>query len=365
MLVVLANLLLGVAAFLLLPNAILVSEARRVGGADAMGLIVVPLFVGAQWLALTGAGLVAAGHGRLAWVHRERPMQAFAGAAWITCCCATGFAAMLEAYGADSAFFKPWACVLTVGVPACLVVALAVHVNTGALPGTARAWRLGAGVVSIVVACGATTLWWVDRAHRLVSEASRAAEEAEHARWLAEQRQRLAALPPDAPLGEWLPWLDAHPMEFSEAAIATIRARPTLERDVAAMLRGPDAPRALRFMWLWMPTPPPGLAAPTRDAIATLPAWAEAYLTAPPTPEEGPGDDRAVPFPPDRPIDPDDMAQAAIVLADAFRASGLDFVTPIRAFEATLQRHALPEEQLGEDPTYQARGFLETWLSRR
>jgi hypothetical protein len=360
-----ANLLLVVAAFVLLPNGMLVAEARPVSGPDAMGLIVVPLFLGVQWLALTGALLVAAWHGGLAWVHRSRAVQAVVGTAWLAVSSGAGFAAMLEAFSGQSARFAPWAFALTVVVPACVVVALAVCVNAAAGPRSVAAWRVGAGVASVVVACGAVTMWWVDREHRLASEAAQAEADAAHARWLAEQRRRLTALAPDAPLRDWLPWLDAQPYEFSETAIAAVRARPTLERDLTEMLRGPDAPRALRFMWLWMAAPPAGLAAPTRDAIATLPAWADAYLTHPPTPVEVAPDDDPVVFPPETRVDPSDMAQAAIVLADAFRGSGLDFVTPIRAFQATLQRHALPEAQLGEDETYQARGFLETWLSRR
>ena len=56
---------------------------------------------------------------------------------------------------------------------------------------------------------------------------------------------------------------------------------------------------------------------------------------------------------------------AAQARADADHSSGLDFTTPIRAFAATLQRHALPPERLGADPTYQPRAYLDTWLGRQ
>ena len=134
------------------------------------------------------------------------------------------------------------------------------------------------------------------------------------------------------------------------------------------MLRAPgEAPVALRFLWLWMPDPPASLADPIHEAIAGLPAWAERHITARAgaapvgaNGETGAPDD----LPRERPVELSDMAQAAIVLADKYAQSGLDFVTPIRAFDEVLTRHALPEEQLGSDITYQPRSYLETWLER-
>ncbi len=105
------------------------------------------------------------------------------------------------------------------------------------------------------------------------------------------------------------------------------------------------------------------LASPARDAIATLPEWAERWLATPPTP--GSPVDAQDPIPAARPIDLSDMAQAAIVIAGCCESTGLDFETPIAAFLKALERHALPEERLGEDRTYQSRSFLRGWLERR
>lgn len=94
-----------------------------------------------------------------------------------------------------------------------------------------------------------------------------------------------------------------------------------------------------------------------------MPAWAERDLSGPPAPPDSATDDgHPIEFPPPVTVDLWTMSQAAIVIADGFPSSELDFVTPIRAFAAVLDRRALPEEQLGSDPTYQPRAYLRTWL---
>jgi hypothetical protein len=113
-----------------------------------------------------------------------------------------------------------------------------------------------------------------------------------------------------------------------------------------------------------LPDPPPGLAEPAVTAIAALPAWAERYLADPPRPAEESGDPAAA-FPAEPAVDLSDMAQAAIVIADKYRARGLDFATPIRSFADTLGRYAKPESELGSDLTYQPRGYLDTWLEQQ
>lgn len=349
---VLANLCLVVATLLTLAIGLMVAEARPVSGPDAMGLFVVFVLEGLRWLAVTGALVVATRQGRLAWLHPNRTVQTVAGLVWLTLVCFTAFMAVIFAYGPDSATYQRWAIVLALVVPAIVLAALAAQLNAAAPPGTSSHWRLGAAAVSVVVATGAAAMWIDTRADAQAQQAAYDRASDEHAQRLTAQREQLAALGPDAPLAAWLPWVDSQEPELREKALAAVRNRPALAADVAAMLRGPEAPLALRFLWLWMPGPPPELAAPVHEAIAVLPAWAERRLTLPP------------PAAPD-PVDLDDMAQAAIVLADAFGASGLDFVTPIRAFHAALQRHALPDNQYAEDPTYQARSFLDTWLQRR
>ena len=104
------------------------------------------------------------------------------------------------------------------------------------------------------------------------------------------------------------------------------------------------------------------------QGVSGLPAWAERQLgasVAPAPVDDDEGEASGDRWPAARPVDLDDMAQAAIVLADKYRESGLDFVTPIAAFDDVLRQHALPEEQLGADATYQPRAYLETWLRQR
>jgi hypothetical protein len=270
------------------------------------------------------------------------------------------------AHGPDSQAFKPWAAVLAVVVPGMVAAGVAVALN--ARPASPAVWRLAAGAVTVVVAAGGVTMARAEWAHERQVRASVEAAAAERQQWLAGKRSQLQALSPQAPLRDWLPWLNVQIDELREPALAAVRARPTLEADLAAMLRGEEAPLALRFMWLWMPDPPAGLAGAAHQGITGLPAWAERYLDAPIAPAPVDDDEGGSPgdgWPVVRPVDLDDMAQAAIVLADKFRASGLDFVTPIREFDGVLRKHALPEEQLGEDATYQPRAYLDTWLRQR
>ena len=360
----LANVLLGLAALVTVLVALLVADARPASGPDAMGLVVVPMLLTPRWLALAAATGIAARRRALDWVHPARAVQATAGVVWLGLLGVASITSVFMAYGTHAATFKPWALVVAVAVPALVIAGTAVRLNGRPGPSTQRAlWRLAAGLVSLVVAWGSLVMWRVDWADRRAGLAAQEVAAAERARWLAEQQRKFDALSPRAPLGDWLPWLNVSP-EFRDPAVAAVRARPTLEQDVAQMLRSGDAPAALRFMWLWMPDPPASLAAPARDAIATLPGWAEQYLANPPPPERFTAHDDGSPevFPPPNPVDLSDMAQAAIVIADKYAASGLDFETPIRAFADALARHARPEAQMSDDVTYLPRSYVQTWL---
>ncbi len=364
--IILANLLLAVAALLTFLVALLVADARHVGGADAMGLVVVPMLLAPRWLALAGVVAIACSRSALGWVHASRTAQAVLCLAWLGLAGAASFASVLMAHGPDSQAFKPWAAVLAVVVPGMVAAGLAIALN--ARTASPAVWRLAAGAVTVVVAAGGVAMARAEWAHERQARASVEAAAAERQQWLAGKRSQLQALSPQVPLRDWLPWLNVHIDELREPALAAVRARPTLEADLAAMLRGEEAPLALRFMWLWMPDPPATLGGAVHQGISGLPAWAERHLEEriAPAPVDGDeGEASGDGWPAARPVDLDDMAQAAIVLADKYRASGLDFVTPIREFDGVLRKHALPEEQLGADPTYQPRAYLETWLQRR
>ena len=360
-----ANLCLVVAALLLLPIAVMVFEARPVSGEYAVGLVLVPLLEVLQWLALTGALLIAAHRGRLAWLHHQRSVQAIVGGVWLGFLSVAATMVILTAYGPSSASFRLWSVMLALVVPAVTIVALAVHINSTNVLGSASGWRAGATVLSLVIASCGFAMLQADRAKQGKRDIAQATEDSARSAWETALHRKFDALSPDAALAEWLPWLDVSDDALQKQALATVRRRPTLNRDVAAMLQSDHASLALRFLWLWMPSPPVELAAPTRDAIANLSTWSVDQIAkqsavrmdqAPRAPE---------PVPSAREVTLDDMAQAAIVLADAFRSSGLDFVTPIRAFASTLQRHALPDAQFADDVTYQPRAYIDTWLKSR
>ena len=361
-----AGILLALATLFTLLVVQLVADAHPVAGADAMGLIVViPVLMG-QWLVLAGGVLVAARRGALGWIHRSRVAQAIAASLWLAALGVTSSIAVVMAYGPRSDALVPWAFGLAVAVPAVLIVGTAASL-LGASSGTsaARPWRLGAFVITLIVGAGALQMFRLEYAADAVARETMAVAERESAQFSPVRRGAFEALAPTAPLHDWLPWVQLSD-DIGKLAIAAVRARPTLEQDVAAMLRSDEAPEALRFMWLWMPEPRSALAAPARDAIAMLPAWAEHWLSvsqiwrSPTSPVDSPD---AVPAL--QPVDLTDMAQAAIVIAETYKSSSLDFETPIAAFFRVLERSALPDARLGEDPTYQPRAYLRTWLDSR
>lgn len=362
--IVLARLLLVLATLLTLLVAQLVADAHPVGGADAMGLIVVIPVVGLQWVVLAAAVLSATGRGGLRWIHTSRAVQTVVVLAWFAAVGLTASIAVVMGYGPDSTAVVPWAFAIAVVVPALLIAGTVILLGGGAGDSsTALRWRLAAGLLTLCAAAGAGRMVLLERASERVASAAAAVADRERAGWEAAHARAFAALSPSAPLRDWLPWLQASD-DVGRQAIAAVRARPTLEQDVVAMLRSDEAPEALRFIWLWMPERSSAIAAPARDAVATLPEWAERWLATPPPPPESPVASPS-PVPTSRPVDLSDMAQAAIVIADCCDATGLDFETPITAFLRVLERHALPEDRLGEDRTYQSRAFLRGWLERR
>lgn len=359
-----ANILLALATLITLLVAQIVADAHPVNGADAMGLIVVIPVLMAQWAVIAGAVLIAARRGGLSWMPASRGIQALAAVLWCAAVGLTASSTVVMGYGPSSAAIVPWAFGLAVIVPVVVIAGTAwsLHVAAGG-SGQALRWRLGVGVLTLCAGAAALQMYRLESAFEKEAAAAAAVADRQRAEWDAAHARAFAALPATAPLREWMPWMQASD-DVGSRAIAAVRARPTLEQDVAAMLRSDEATEALRFMWLWMPEPRSALAEPARDAIATLPEWTERWLATPPRPPESPVDSPD-PIPALRPVDLSDMAQAAIVIADGYKSSGLDFDTPIAAFARTLERHALPEDRLGEDPTYQPRAFLRTWLEGR
>ena len=363
----LGNVLVGLAGLVTALMVLAVSELRPVSGADAMGLVIFPVVLSARWLALAGALLIGVSRGGFAWLAPGRGTQTLVLLAFHLAAGAASLASILGAVGPHSAELRPWAVVLSVVVPTVLVIVAASGINGGGrvlVP--ARAARVAAAVLLAVVAWGGLTMWRFDRADRASQAASQAEAQAERARWMQAQRDKLQQMSPQAPLLEWLPWLDGSIEELVTPAVAAIRARPALTRELEAMLHSEEAPRALQFMWLWMPDPPRELAPAVREAIAGLPGWALRSLETPRAASEGSvgADDGGDDYPPRRAVDLSSACQAAIVLADKYKDTGLDFRGPIADLLRALETKALPDDQLGSDPTYQPRAYLRDWLAR-
>ncbi len=373
--VIVVNILLLIAMLLTVATVPAVLSLRHLQGDSAVGVILYFLLLTPRWVCIAIALALASKRRAFGFISPSTGRQLASVIGFHTLAGVVSIAAVVMGTGPHSDAFKPWALVLSVLLPAIVIVAtffaLARTTSGGAL--AVLPWRLGATAVLAVVGAGGTTIWWTDRADRLESRAYQAASEAKHAHWMHTQLDKLNALPPDAPLAAYFPWLGLSIDELRDPALARVRARPHLNDDLAAMLRSDHAVDALQFMWLWMPDTPAELAQPVRDAIATLPAWTQRTLDASPATSQDASSstaasneewDETTPFPPPEPVDLWSLSQATVVLATRYQDSGLDFRTPIQQMMDVLQARKLPDDEFASDPTYQARAYLETWLKR-
>ncbi len=360
---ILTVLLLVVAALCSLFMLPFVADLRPVMGADAMGLVGVFAVMGLRWISLAAAIGLAVARGRLEWAGRTRRVRAAIAFSLHAGAGLASAGAIVVGTGPDSASVVGWAWVLSVLVPATLMVALASDVWRNEHPAQAVApWRWGAAALAAIVVVGGGVLWTTDRARQAEVDAHLQAQASAAAREDEARLAALSAMSPDAPLGDWLPWLDVTDSRLLTPALAAVRARPRLTAELADMLRGPQAVRALRFLWLWMPEARPELAAPVRDALATLPAWAGRWLDTHHAGPEGTLPAGTDAFPPRRVIDLSSGCESAVVVAEAYDALQPGLRDPLNELLTTLEARALPEDRYAEDPTYQCRGYLRHWF---
>jgi len=363
----LAGVLLVVALLASLLAALAVVELRTVSGDRAMGLVTFFPLLGVRWLCLAVALAIVVRTTGFPWLGGSVGLRTSAVLAVHALAGLASISAVMLAAGPDSPAIKPWAIVFAIVMPVALLALLSVTLAGWAPPAPARtAWKLGLGLAALALLSGVAFMAGREYLTSRVQRASLEASRLEQERWFERQKARLAAIPPDAPLAELLPWLDGGHMELWQAAAEKIRVRPDLVAELAAMLQSEEAPRALKYLWLNMPERPPELEGPVHAALSALPAWADAWLVqreaaGPSAP--GPGEEPQE-YPPRREVDLDEAAQAAITVADGYSGSRLDFREPIERFEAVLESHRLPEDRFGEDPTYQPRAYLRTWLEQ-
>lgn len=347
----------GLCTMLMVP---VVVDLRRVSGADAMGLLTVFAVMAPRFAALAAAIAIAAARGGFPWLGTSRGVQAALGLGFHTLAGLASLASVAAAVGPDSEAVKAWAYVFAIGFPAATIVAVAMTLGREPASIPAVAWR-GAGIVLVaVLGAGGWTMWRVDQARQTDTEAQVAAMQAERDQVHARRLAALAAMSPQAPLGAWLPWIDSSDDEVRTRALDAVRARPALGAELAEMLRGPEAVRALRFIWLWMPDARPELADPVRDAFAAMPVWAEHVLDSPPSPGQARDEEQAPPEP--RVIDLSSACESAVAVATYYRNSGVDFSPAFTELLTRLEARALPAEQYAEDPTRDCRDFLRVWL---
>jgi len=333
--------------FLYIPVA---TTIRPVSGPDAMGLIG-PIFLsGARALCLAAAIAIAASRGGFAWVHASRGAQWLALTALLAGSVALELWALAAATGSYGVPARAWVTAFAVVSP------LAILLLTAAGLDRSGRWDIGTltirGAVAALVLLmliGSAALGWKDREAARHRRAHVAVLEAEAQQVREAKLSAFRALGPGTPLREWLPFTAEPEDELRDAAVAAIRSRPSLDADLAEILRSDEPLPALRWLWLWSHDASATLARPMHDAALGLPEWAKRRYD-----DADPANDGDV----------STACEALVVVVDRFAGLGVDFRPPIEALAAFLASRALPEEQMSYDPTYRARAMLQYWFDR-
>ena len=347
---IVCGLLLALALLMTLLFIPVAADVRPVSGADAMGLVTVLFLSIGRALCLLVVLLILSTRGGFAWLHPSKALQA----TLLLVVLGAGLAMEIWSLDAATGWYgraaKPWVFTFSVILPMILILFAAAALDRGRHFAAGAPIFRGAGILMVLLlVAGFADL---SRRSRVVARerAAHAAEmEAEAARAHSDKLAALHALNKTGPLEAWIDFTNDSDDEVRESAVASIKARPTLREDLAAILRSPEPLPAIRWLWLWSHDRPAELAHALHDAAVGLPEWARRRYDD--------GD----------PVNDGDVStacEALVVLADEFQGHGVDFRAPIEALSAFLNSRALPEDQLGNDPTYQARSMLQYWFDK-
>jgi hypothetical protein len=347
---IVCGLLLALAMLMTLLFIPVAADVRPVSGADAMGLVTVLFLSAGRALCLLVVLLILSTRGGFAWLHPSKALQA----TLLLVVLGAGLAMEIWSLDAATGWYgraaKPWVFTFSILLPMVLILFAAAALDRGRHFTAGAPLFRGAGILMVLLlVAGFADL---SRRSRVVARerAAHAAElEAEAARAHSDKLAALRALNETSPLEAWIDFTNDSDDEVRESAVASIKARPTLHEDLAAILRSPEPLPAMRWLWLWSHDRPAELAHALHDAAVGLPEWARRRYDD--------GD----------PVNDGDVStacEALVVLADEFQGHGVDFRAPIEALSAFLNSRALPEDQLGSDPTYQARSMLQYWFDK-
>jgi hypothetical protein len=332
--------LIGLSALLTWVLPSVANSIQRIGGPDSVGAeFQYVLVCGPRWLFLAVVLGVLVVRDSFRWVNNNKGIQflvVFGVHGAVGILSALALLCLREPDGLIRAGF--W--VFSMGVPIIIMVyAIAALDAPGVMtPVWARALMTAVGPLALVGCVLAVQIHWQwDRAARDKAEVS--AREAREA--LAKRVAEFQTLPKNAPLIQWLPYVDAPDEEIRESAVRAVAARETLVPDLLALLKTEDRVVALRYMWLRMPDAPDILAEPTRDSIGQLAEWSGPRLE-----KHDPGDMRKIA----------DACEASVVLADHFGSSGVDFRPVMSRLKASLGDH--PSEW-----TDQVSQMVQGWLT--
>lgn len=360
-----ARLLLGVAALCTLLLVPTFFELRPVSGPDAMGLVVILAVMAARWGSLAIVWTIVARLGRVPWLAPDRMRQAAGLLALHAAAGGASFGSLVLATGPDSDDVRWWAALFLLAIPLVSLAAAAAALTARWNLVPARPARMVALVISGLVVWGGASLWLTDRARTSSTQAQVEMATQERQRVLDARLAALRAAGADAPFPDLLRWAEVNDSEILDEAVRLVRARTTLTRDVATMLAGPEAVRALRFIHLWMPGAPAELAPPARDAVAAWAASLSSLRQVQPQPDPVPATAGTETYPPRREPALGQTCESVVAVATVFESTGVDFASPMRAALRQLDTHALPDDRQADDVTQPCRDYLRTWLDGR
>lgn len=341
-----ADILLVIVLFSLLPIVPMALSMRNLAGPDRTGADIGYFMLGVpRWIAMAVVFGILAARGEFSWIVKTRTT------AWVIVMIAHACVGLLvmgstllsgDRSGKFEAF-KNLALIPPIVVPLLVVVYGFVLLHTDQNP----LWmRIVLGTISIA-AILAAAVWGL----KLARERMKSIEAENQAAWeqederAREREAEFSALPPDAPLGQLLRFGGLGDTDALRArAIAAITSRPNHLRELAECLRNDWRGEAMQYVRFSVNPPyPPELAQPVRDALTASAADVRK---------------KATPIAYTHPDDYDWDCFAAVELADKFAGMGVDFREPIQAMLDAI--NASPNK----DIALRGRVMLAEWLKR-
>ncbi|ATC64463.1 hypothetical protein CMV30_11135 [Nibricoccus aquaticus] len=344
---ILANILLGLAAFLyLVPLQIflrqpIVHSGHAAGGVIAFVFVTIPL-----WVTIFLAWCVPLSRGQFDWLGGGRGWQSLVlFVTFLALTFVTSLAAMLRE---DPQI--PWALrpVMTWGIyvlpPLAILASFALLNPSLEVPTSVARWTLSfCGVVALIPSLGMGVQWLVWQEKRAVEAAeARVAFEDQNVRSLVAE---VEALDPIKDLGRLLGHAASNRFDAPRSLATTkIQTNPTLQEELALKLTNEWSLEALGYLELNDAPDNAALALPVRTALESLAPWIAREVS------------NSNHFWPETYAS---ETQMALAVADKFSPYGIDYVAAVKAWRAAFNHPNTKEARL------MAPRLIDEWLASR